>query len=78
MITGRKRTLAGTAYSAVIQEPSTMEEALSCEDSELWLQAMDEEMASLLANNTWMLEVDFAVLIQSAKLAWCIHSVYCI
>ena len=33
-----------------------MEEALSCEEAELWQQAMDDEMASLLANDTWILE----------------------
>ena len=56
MITGRKRNLAGTAYSAVIKEPATMEEALACDEAELWQQAMDEEMSSLLANETWTLE----------------------
>ncbi|GAB4814243.1 hypothetical protein N2152v2_001289 [Parachlorella kessleri] len=56
MITGRKRNLAGSAHSAVIMEPATMEEALSCEEAELWQQAMDDEMASLLANDTWSLE----------------------
>ena len=56
MITGRKRNMAGSAHLAVINEPGTMEEALASEQSELWQQAMDEEMASLLANNTWTLE----------------------
>ena len=56
MITGRKRNLAGAAYSAVIREPATMEEALSSEDAEVWQQAMDDEMASLLANETWTLD----------------------
>ena len=55
-ITGRKRNLAGTAHLAIINEPATLEEALASEDAELWQQAMDEEMASLLANNTWTLE----------------------
>ncbi|GAB4815364.1 hypothetical protein N2152v2_002410 [Parachlorella kessleri] len=46
MITGRKRNLAGSAHSAVIMEPATMEEALSCEEAELWQQAMDEAVFS--------------------------------
>ena len=33
-----------------------MEEALACDEAELWQQAMDEEMSSLLANETWTLE----------------------
>lgn len=56
MITGRKRNLAGTAFSATIQEPSTLEEALASEQAELWRQAADDEYASLLANNTWTVE----------------------
>ena len=56
MITGRKRNLAGAAHLAVINEPSTLDEALMSEQSELWQQAMNEEMTSLLKNNTWTLE----------------------
>jgi ribonuclease HI len=56
MITGRKRNLAGTAYTASQAEPATMEEALAGEQAGEWKQAMDEEMASLLANQTWTLE----------------------
>ena len=37
-------------------EPKTYEEALEGEDAELWRQAMDEEMRSLLENGTWELE----------------------
>ena len=44
------------ALSAVIDEPATMSEALSGEHAELWKQAMADEIASLLANNTWSLE----------------------
>jgi hypothetical protein len=33
-----------------------VEEALASEHAEQWQQAMDEELASLLANNTWTLE----------------------
>ena len=54
-ITGRKRDL-GAAHSAIIHEPATLEEALSSEHAEQWQQAADDEMASLLANNTWELE----------------------
>ena len=52
-ITGRDNH---TANLATLSEPSTMEEALSGEDADLWRRAMDEEMASLLANRTWTLE----------------------
>jgi hypothetical protein len=49
-ITGRKRNLA------VIDEPTTLEEALSSDQAELWQQAVNDEMASLIANGTWSLE----------------------
>ena len=34
-------------------EPTTVEQALSAPDAELWRHAMDEEMASLAENETW-------------------------
>jgi hypothetical protein len=52
-ITGRNDVAANLAS---ITEPATLEEALSSPDADLWRRAMDEEMASLLANNTWTLE----------------------
>ena len=55
-VTGRKREVAGAAYSAILTEPATLEEALASEQAELWRQAADDEMASLLANNTWELD----------------------
>lgn len=55
-ITGRKRNLAGTAYSAVIDEPATLDEALASEQAEFWQQAANDEMASLVANGTWTVE----------------------
>ncbi|KAK9824528.1 hypothetical protein WJX72_011105 [[Myrmecia] bisecta] len=39
-----------------IAEPATMEEALQSSQAAEWTQAMDEEMESLRANNTWTLE----------------------
>ena len=36
-------------------EPLTLEEALAAPDADQWRQAMDEEMASLMANKTWEL-----------------------
>ena len=48
--------LVRAQHQAVISEPSTLDEALASEEAELWQQAMDEEMASLLKNNTWTLE----------------------
>jgi hypothetical protein len=48
---------AGTALIATeMQEPNTLEEALSSEYTEQWQAAMDDEMSSLLANKTWTLE----------------------
>ena len=44
------------AHLAVITEPTTLEEALASEQAPFWRQAMDEEYASLLDNNTWTLE----------------------
>ena len=41
---------------AEIQEPTTYEEALRSEHAQQWIMAMNEEMESLLANNTWELE----------------------
>ena len=41
------------AAAAVIEEPLTYEEAISSEQSEEWIQAMDEEIKSLHANETW-------------------------
>ncbi|KAG8474425.1 hypothetical protein CXB51_033824 [Gossypium anomalum] len=37
------------------QEPSNYSEAISCEDSEKWMFAMQEEMESLHKNKTWNL-----------------------
>ena len=56
MITGRKRNLAGTAYTVTIAEPATMQEALGGDQAHEWKIAMDDEFASLLANQTWTLE----------------------
>ena len=39
-----------------ITEPANYQEAMASEQADLWRQAMDEEMASLLGNNTWTLE----------------------
>jgi transposase InsO family protein len=38
------------------EEPATYEEALQSPQAEQWKVAMDEEMASLLSNDTWSLE----------------------
>ena len=39
--------------SAVTSEPTTVNEALNCNDKELWKEAMDVEMKSLHANHVW-------------------------
>ena len=51
-----KSTSSQLALSAQIVEPATMHEALSGELGEKWQEAMDEKMASLLENGTWVLE----------------------
>jgi len=45
-----------TSFLADITEPSTAEEALNGDYANEWRLAMDEEMASLLENETWTLE----------------------
>jgi transposase InsO family protein len=45
-----------TALLATSEEPLTYEEALDSVDSAQWKAAMDEEISSLLAHNTWTLE----------------------
>ena len=47
---------AASAGIAADKEPATYQEALAAPDAEQWKQAMDEEMASLHANGTWVLE----------------------
>jgi hypothetical protein len=42
--------------NAAGDEPKTHNEALSSPQAEQWRKAMDDEMASLLANKTWTLE----------------------
>ena len=44
------------AMVAEIQEPSSVEEALSSDHAQQWREAMDEEMSSLLSNNTWSIQ----------------------
>jgi hypothetical protein len=44
------------ALMAETGEPTTIKEALSSKYSAEWQQAMDEEYAALLANDTWVLE----------------------
>ncbi len=38
------------------EEPDSYEEALRAPDADQWRRAMDEKIASLHANNTWLLE----------------------
>lgn len=48
------RATANIATTAT--EPTTLEEALRSADADLWRCAMDEEIASLAANDTWTLQ----------------------
>ena len=52
---GRGSTSAMVA-SVDLEEPKTYTEAINSKAAPLWQQAMDEEMASLISNNTWTLE----------------------
>lgn len=52
----RPRVNTATSLLASTEEPSTYEEAVQAPAAALWRQAMDEEMASLIANETWELE----------------------
>jgi len=49
---------SATAMVAAIdlEEPKSYSEALNSKAADLWRHAMDEEMASLISNNTWTLE----------------------
>ena len=49
------------------QEPSNYSEAVSCEDSENWMFAMQEEMESLQKNRTW----DLVKLLKGKKVVHC-------
>jgi hypothetical protein len=51
---GKGKGFAGLAAGPVL-EPSSYEEALASEHAVQWQQAMEEEIASLHANNTWEL-----------------------
>jgi histone deacetylase 1/2 len=50
-----KVTRRGTAYVSFVEEPTSYEQALRSDQAELWLTAINEEMQSLLANDTWSL-----------------------
>lgn len=43
------------ACLAICNDPTTLEDALTCTNSYQWIQAMDEEYKSLMNNNTWIL-----------------------
>ena len=47
---------ANVAKEEANPEPKTYTEAVNASDAEQWKSAMDEEIASLHANGTWMLE----------------------
>lgn len=49
------RANLATTASIKVDEPSTYEEAITSPEKEEWLNAMTEEMTSLLSNETWEL-----------------------
>jgi hypothetical protein len=58
--------MASTAYLAInddfeaptadIKEPQSYTEALASQERDLWLKAIDTEISTLKANNTWTLK----------------------
>ena len=56
MASPQANIMAAAADVKINIEPATYQEALAAPDAEQWKQAMDEEMASLHANGTWVLE----------------------
>lgn len=55
---GRRKPAEGNTAEALIAydgEPTTFDEAIKAHDAEQWRKAMDEEYASLLKNQTWIL-----------------------
>ena len=51
----RFRESANLAQSSPTEKPQTFEEAMQSSDAEQWSLAMNEEIASLQANSTWVL-----------------------
>jgi hypothetical protein len=51
-----KTAPTSAALLATQKDPVSVKEALASEEAEQWQRAMDEEMASLLENQTWTLE----------------------
>ena len=47
--------IASAVCAAELEEPKTMTEARKCPDANKWLQAMQEEMNSLIEHDTWSL-----------------------
>jgi Reverse transcriptase (RNA-dependent DNA polymerase)/Integrase core domain/GAG-pre-integrase domain len=53
---GNVQALKASVSSSVDSEPLTVAEALACDESEMWQQAMNEELASLYEHDTWTVE----------------------
>ena len=39
----------------IVDDPKTFEEAMASRDSAFWEEAVNDEMDSILSNNTWVL-----------------------
>ncbi|GKU99886.1 hypothetical protein SLEP1_g12666 [Rubroshorea leprosula] len=52
----REKTRKATKFCYNIEaDPVTFEEAIKSQDSAFWKEAIDEEMSSIMGNNTWIL-----------------------
>jgi transposase InsO family protein len=48
-------TFHAACNHAIVKEPGSLQEALSCDDSKEWIKAVEDEFFSLIKNGTWEL-----------------------
>ena len=58
LVEGSRDTLSSTTPYCfnVDSDPKTYSEAISSQDSAFWKEAINDEMDSIMGNNTWVLE----------------------
>ena len=52
-----KRILVLNIMFIIYKDPTSLEEALFSPDSGFWIEAINDEMDSIISNNTWKLVV---------------------